>query len=123
MRSPECKLCLFAAAVAALVLAGAGLLGWASRQVSAAPGVTFEPCSIKTCAKVGEAVTDALGSVGPITIQAEDVAGVSGVPGCPKCSHVTLKGSGRIQMLNVIGEPKDVACALFGGDSCKSSSH
>ena len=120
MRTPECKLCLVAAIAAAIILAGAALLGWVLPLAVAAPGVTFEPCSAKTCAKAGKDLTDALGAVGPIVIQADTVAGVAGVPGCPECTHIAARGTTK--GVNVLGKPCDVACVLFGGDLCKSLS-
>ena len=117
---PRCQLCLVAALVAAIVLAGAAIIGWLLPAAFAAPGVTFEPCSVKTCGKVGKDTTDNLGMIGPIVVQADTVAGVAGVPDCPQCTHLIYRGGGASRGVNVLGKPCDVSCALFGGDSCQS---
>lgn len=111
----RCKLCLIAAAAAFLTLAGAVVLGWLLPRALAAPGVIFEPCSIKTCAALKGEVS---GAVGPVVVQSDTISGITGVPGCPSCARLSSRTSQT--GLYVVGSPDDVACKLFGGDTCKS---
>ena len=110
-RTPRCILALVAAAVAALVLTGAAILGWLLPLALAAP--VFAPCARSSCQEVKEFASTA----GPVIVVPSEVAALSGVPGCPSCTKVISRNKSTVFIL---GTPQDVACKLFGGDACKS---
>lgn len=112
----HCRLCLAAAATAALVLAGAVLIGWLLPLALAEVPARFTVCSTKTCAAVDEKVQDSLGSGSTVHLIASEVVTLLAVAGCDECTKV-MSRSGK--SVFVVGTPEGTACVLFGGQQCK----
>lgn len=111
----RCKLCLAAAATAALVLAGAVLIGWLLPLALAEAPVELRACSVKTCTGVSEETQKALGHGESVYILPSEVVGVSAIYGCDACAKVMTRQG---KSLFVLATPANMTCLLFGGERC-----